>query len=61
MTKEEFIDSFYPGLKCVDLSESRNIILNALWDSYDEGKIIDVLKFKCAYQVCVPLYNKLKE
>ena len=61
MTKEEFIDSFYPGLKCVDLSESRNIILNALWDSYDEGKIIDVLKFKFAYQVCVPLYNKLKE
>ena len=61
MTKEEFIDSYYPGLKCVDFSESRNIIQNALWDSYDKGKIIDVLKFKFAYQVCVPLYNKLKE
>ena len=61
MTKEEFFDSYYPGLKCVDFSESRNMIQNALWDSYDEGKIIDVLKFKFAYQVCVPLYNKLKE
>ena len=61
MTKEEFIDSYYPGLKCVDFSESRNMIQNALWDSYDEGKIIDVPKFKFAYQVCVPLYYKLKE
>lgn len=61
MTKEEFFDSYYPGLKCVDFSESRNMIQNALWDSYDEGKIIDILKFKFAYQVCVPLYNILKE
>ena len=62
MTREEYFDSHYPGLKWIDLSESCKMIQNALWDAYDEtGRIVDILKFKFAYKNCVPLYNKLKE
>jgi len=63
MTKEEFFDFHYPNLEWVDLSESCKMIQNALWDAYDydTGEIVDFLKFKIAFNNCVPLYNKLKE
>ena len=62
MTKEEYLDLHYPGLKWIDLSETCKSIQHALWDAYDDkGEIVDVLKFKIAFNNCVPIYNKLKE
>lgn len=63
MTKEEFFNLYYPGLKWIDLSESCKMIQNALWDAENEkgDNYKDSLHFKFAYQVCVPIYNKLRE
>lgn len=62
MTRKEYFDTFYPGLKWIDLSESCKMIQYALWNAYDEtGRIVNVLKFKFAYKNGVPLYNKLKD
>ncbi len=60
MTKEEFLDIYYPGLRWDDLSESCKMLQNALWKSYDDGIIKDNHIFKTAYDICVPLYNRLK-
>lgn len=60
MTKEEFFDIYYPGLKRENLSESCKMLQNALWESYDDGIIKDNHIFKTAYHICVPLYNRLK-
>lgn len=60
MTKEEFFDLYYPGLKWEGLSDSCRMLQNFLWESYDDGIIKDNHIFKTAYHICVPLYNKLK-
>ena len=60
MTKEEFFDIYYPGLRWENLSESCKMLQNALWESYDNGIIKDNHIFKNAYHICVPLYNRLK-
>ena len=60
MTKEEFFDIYYPGLRWEDLSESCRMLQNALWESYDNGIIKDNHIFKTAYHICVQLYNRLK-
>ena len=60
MTKEEFFDIYYPELKRINLSESCKMIQKALWDAEnDKEDYKDSLHFKFAYQVCVPVYNKL--
>lgn len=63
MTKEEFFEMNYPGLKRINLSESCKMIQNALWDAMNEkgDNYKDSLHFKFAYQVCVPIYDKLRE
>ena len=63
MTKEEFFNEWYPGLKWINLSESCKMIQNALWDAENEkgDNYKDSLHFKFAYQVCVPIYNKIRE
>lgn len=63
MTKEEFFDIYYPGLKWINLSESCKMIQNALWDAENEkgDDYKDSLHFKFAYQVCVPIYDNLRE
>lgn len=63
MTKEEFFNEWYPGLKWINLSESCKMIQNALWDAKNEkgDNYKDSLHFKFAYQVCVPIYNKIRE
>lgn len=62
MTKEEYLKEYYPGLKWIDLSNSCKLIQNALWEAYDEdGGVKDFSKLKMAYNLCVPIYNKLKD
>ncbi len=62
MTKEEYFKEYYPGLEWIDLSNSYKLIQNALWEAYDEdGGVKDFSKLKMAYNLCVPIYNKLKD
>ena len=63
MTKEEFFEMNYPGLKRINLSESCKMIYYALLDAEIEkgDNYKDSLHFKFAYQVCVPIYDTLRE
>lgn len=62
MTKEEYFKEYYPRLEWIDLSKSCKLIQNALWEAYDEdGGVKDFSKLKMAYNLCVPIYNKLKD
>ena len=62
MTKEEFFNLYYPGLKWVNISESCKMIQHAIWGAYNEQEeLVDVHKLKSAYQICVQLYNDFKK